>query len=231
MSRPTQKPTQRPGALGGTRDTNRRKRKRDLADAAVAVFLEKGIDATTVDDIVARARVAKGSFYRYHESKEALVEEIFAPLSKAVLRVFADAHRALNTLRRSDIGSVYETMAGGLAEVALDAPDRIRLYLQECRGPNVGARKPIVELSLSLAMISGELTIQAQMAGYLRPVDAKITSLAVIGAVERLLHAALSPQGEGIGNAAEAAEALISMVLDGLKTEGKPPRRRSSTHD
>lgn len=43
-----------------------------IVEAATALMLERGYAATTVDDIVTTAGVAKGSFYHFFESKEAL---------------------------------------------------------------------------------------------------------------------------------------------------------------
>jgi AcrR family transcriptional regulator len=45
---------------------------RKLLDAAAALFLEKGVNETTIDDIVLRAGIAKGTFYHHYESKAAL---------------------------------------------------------------------------------------------------------------------------------------------------------------
>ncbi|NUP53873.1 MAG: TetR family transcriptional regulator [Catenulispora sp.] len=44
-----------------------------LVAAAIALFEERGFDATTVDDIVARAGVGRRSFFRYFPSKESVV--------------------------------------------------------------------------------------------------------------------------------------------------------------
>lgn len=41
-----------------------------LAEAAFELFLERGFERTTVDDIVARAGVGRRSFFRYFPSKE-----------------------------------------------------------------------------------------------------------------------------------------------------------------
>src|SRR6478609_6033408 len=41
-----------------------------LAQAAFQLFLERGFEQTTVDDIVARAGVGRRSFFRYFPSKE-----------------------------------------------------------------------------------------------------------------------------------------------------------------
>ncbi|MEV0831157.1 TetR/AcrR family transcriptional regulator [Nonomuraea rubra] len=44
--------------------------KHRLAEAAVALFDENGYDATTVDDIAARAGVSRSTFFRHYRSKE-----------------------------------------------------------------------------------------------------------------------------------------------------------------
>lgn len=44
-----------------------------LAEAAFELFLERGFEQTTVDDIVARAGVGRRSFFRYFPSKEDVV--------------------------------------------------------------------------------------------------------------------------------------------------------------
>jgi TetR/AcrR family transcriptional repressor of nem operon len=46
--------------------------RRKLLDAALAVIREKGYVATTVDELCARAGVAKGSFFHHFKDKEAL---------------------------------------------------------------------------------------------------------------------------------------------------------------
>jgi AcrR family transcriptional regulator len=48
-------------------------RREELMDAAERLFLAKGIAATSVDDIVTAADVAKGTFYVHFESKEQLL--------------------------------------------------------------------------------------------------------------------------------------------------------------
>lgn len=45
--------------------------------AAVELFVEKGISATTTRDIAKRAKVAEGSLYRHFSSKDALATSIF----------------------------------------------------------------------------------------------------------------------------------------------------------
>ncbi|HWE69657.1 MAG TPA: helix-turn-helix domain-containing protein, partial [Acidimicrobiales bacterium] len=44
-----------------------------LAEAAAALFYERGYDATTIDDIAAAAEISPRTFYRYFPTKEDLV--------------------------------------------------------------------------------------------------------------------------------------------------------------
>ena len=47
-----------------------------LLDAAQALMLAKGFSATSVDEICAKARLTKGSFFHYFDSKDALGKEL-----------------------------------------------------------------------------------------------------------------------------------------------------------
>lgn len=74
-------------------------RRAALLDAAEQVFLAKGFGATSIDDIVAAADVAKGTFYLYFESKEVLLvalRERFIALFVGALQQAMDRHRADN---------------------------------------------------------------------------------------------------------------------------------------
>ena len=48
-------------------------RREELMDAAARIFVAKGVAATSVDEIVAAADVAKGTFYIHFESKDHLL--------------------------------------------------------------------------------------------------------------------------------------------------------------
>jgi AcrR family transcriptional regulator len=79
-----------------------------LARAAMALFLERGFEATTIDDIAAAANVSRRSFFHYFASKEdvvtawqegaaaALVAEVVArPASESMLTAAENAIAAV----------------------------------------------------------------------------------------------------------------------------------------
>lgn len=51
-------------------------RQEELMDAAQALFLSKGVEATTISDIVAAADVAKGTFYTYFASRTEILQAL-----------------------------------------------------------------------------------------------------------------------------------------------------------
>ena len=51
-------------------------RKQAILEAALDVFAERGFEAARLDDVAARAGVAKGTLYLYFDDKEALFEEV-----------------------------------------------------------------------------------------------------------------------------------------------------------
>ena len=73
-----------------------------LLDAAVAVIREKGYVATTIDELCARARVAKGSFFHHFKDKEALAVAAANYWSETTGAFFATApyHRHKDPLDR-----------------------------------------------------------------------------------------------------------------------------------
>lgn len=70
------------------REVASRARREAIAEAALDIFVEKGFAAARMDEVAARAGVAKGTIYLHFRDKEALFEEIVrtmlvAPLSQA----------------------------------------------------------------------------------------------------------------------------------------------------
>ncbi len=60
----------------GSKNVGTVERRRVIADAALRVFLSKGIVLSTIDDILEAAQVSKGSLYHHFESKEGLAAAI-----------------------------------------------------------------------------------------------------------------------------------------------------------
>src|SRR5271154_6532332 len=72
----------------GLRQRKRQQTRERLTRAAMALFLDRGFEATTLDDIAAAADISRRSFFHYFDSKEDVVfawqEESTAALIAAV---------------------------------------------------------------------------------------------------------------------------------------------------
>lgn len=210
-------PKERPGKPGGRRDTNRRERTAQLLDAALVLFLERGIEGATIDDITKAAGTAKGSFYRYFPSKAALVVALFEPVKEAMERAFAVAGERLAAATSADaMNAAYVGLGEELGLAVFRHLDVVQLYLQENRGPRSEARAPVRDIADLVAQGAITLTEKARTHGLLRPFPAEVSALTVVGAVERLLFAVLVE--ERIESPLELPEQLTSLVLDGLRS-------------
>jgi AcrR family transcriptional regulator len=212
---PSRVPTERPGQEGGTRATNRVARTQQISGAALRAFLERSIDGVTIDDVTRDAGVAKGSFYRYFESKEALVRSLIGPLGQHALQIMNACADALQNARDRDaLFAAFLDMSLQLADLLSNQPDLVMLYLQEGRAPAVGDRRVIRELSDAVGDAAIRITYAARSHGLLRDVPPQVSALTVVGAVERLvfeyLHARLPLAPDVI------AQAVVSIILEGV---------------
>ena len=215
--RPPVAPLKRPGPPGGVRDTNRREKSQAIRDAAMVLFLERGIESVSVDDIMKAARMAKGSFYRYFDSQAELVADLMAPTRALIIEALEACSRELETASHRDAQfRAYRRVGEVVAQLLLEQPGQVRLYLQESRAPAVGARKPIAELSSVVARYALEITEKAQRHGILKPIPVAVSALTVVGAAERLLLAVFEEEPP-LGNLFEIPDALTTLILDGLK--------------
>jgi AcrR family transcriptional regulator len=208
------------------REANRREREKALGEAALRLFVERGLDGVTIDDITQAAGVAKGTFYRYFEDKAALVDTLLEPVRRELLQGLVACGEALEAARDVEaMFEAYRAVAAVIASALLQHPGVVRLYLQECHGPAVGARVKVGEVARLISRHAVEITRKAHTHGLLRPIRPAISGLAVVGAVERLLLAVLSEE-EDIGNPLELPDALTALVLDGLRVPPPPPSTR-----
>lgn len=217
LVKPASVPKLRPGPPGGQRDQNRREKVQALCDAALRLFLVQGIEGTRIDDITGAAKVAKGSFYRYFDDKGQLVATLFAPVTEAAAAALGRCEAAIDSAGdRGTLVNAYTAMGLELGMLVVTHRAAIRLYLQERRAPAVGARVPVHRLARLLEQRAETLSARARERGLLRDYPPpRVSSLAVVGAAEQLLHAFLG--GADLGNPAEVPAMLTTLIMEGMR--------------
>lgn len=74
--------------------------KETIIEAAWDLFHEKGFEQTTINDIITRAGVAKGSFYYYFHSKDTLLDTLSSILDKHYKLIEPDIMKIENCFDR-----------------------------------------------------------------------------------------------------------------------------------
>ncbi len=79
-------------------------RKKEFLETAIALFIKKGYDVTSINDILKRINITKGSFYYHFQSKEDLVNQ--------VIELFlADIYSITKTITSSSLGALEKLEA------------------------------------------------------------------------------------------------------------------------
>jgi AcrR family transcriptional regulator len=219
----TKVPVLRPGRPGGARDENRKAKTDALKRAALGAFLERGIEAVTIDEIAHAAGIAKGSFYRYFDDKTALVAALIQPAKEQIEEALVRCEKRLVEAEdRASAYSAYQELALGLLPVAMFHFDVVRLYLQEARAPREGARAPIAGLVDVVDKGAVRLSEVAVQHGIIVVKDPRISAFATVGAIEQLAISVL--RGRLDATPMEIVSTLIKMVYDGV---GARPEAKS----
>ena len=75
----------------GLRERKRRQTRRRIAEAALRLFLEKGFDETTLDEIATAADISRRTVFHYFDSKDAILLAWQSGAEELFRRALADA--------------------------------------------------------------------------------------------------------------------------------------------
>ena len=204
------------GKAEGKRARNRRERTEALINAGLELFLERGVEPVTIDELAKAAGMAKGNFYRYFDDKGALVDAILAPIASEVRTAMRRcAVKLARAGSRDVLNETYAVLALELAAITVPHLRVVQLYLQENRSPATPSTAGIRALAEELEQGAIHLTDVAVSHELLRVSDPRVSALAVVGAVEQLALAVL--WGGLDARPEEIARIVVGMVLDGIR--------------
>jgi len=197
-------------------ETNRRAQ---LLAAAREVFASKGYHDAKVDDIVAAADVAKGTFYLYFKDKRSvfseLVDDVFARLTSAILRVDINA----------DIESQIRHNIRAVLHVLLDEPELTRILLTSAQSVDPAFQKKIRSFYGDVRFLMEKALADGQKMDVVAPGDPKLLTLFTIGAIkEVVLELALE---KSRAPREQLVDAVFSILQNGylrVKTPKSPAR-------
>ena len=110
------------------------RKRRTVLVAATAVFLEKGYDGTSMDDVAGRAEVSKPTVYKYFSDKEQLFAEIVHATTDQIddlvrlvvetMAAEADVKTSLTVLARRFINALLQPQVLRLRRLVIANADR-----------------------------------------------------------------------------------------------------------
>ncbi|MBL8683333.1 MAG: TetR/AcrR family transcriptional regulator [Myxococcales bacterium] len=205
---------------------DREQRRAQILDVAKSVFAEKGYHHAKIDDIVARARVARGTFYLYFGDKRA----IFSELVDGCVDAVNAAIYAIDLARRdrSPIEQLTDNV-DRVVQVFVNEPALARILFNEAVGLDPEFDRKLLAFYDGVTATIVRALVEGERVGMVRPGDAKTRALCVLGIVKEFLYQ-LSLRGEGFDRGA-SVRTVIELINGGWLTElGRTGRRSEELH-
>lgn len=181
-------------------------RRQDILAAAREVFARRGYHPTTIDDIVAQAGVARGTFYLYYEDKRAvfseLVDRFSAKVTMAIARIATDdVTRSVGSQVRDNIRAI---LAACLADRAMT-----KLLLTDAIGVDSAFDRRITSFYDEVVQLLTESLREGQSLGIVHEGEPRVLAYLMIGSLKEILYQAVL-----LGLGEESADALTKQVFD-----------------
>jgi len=162
----------------------REERRRQILARASDVFAEKGYHAAKIDDIVAHARIARGTFYLHFSDKRAvfehLVDHFLDRIGQAIERIRVDENSPPPLLQLRD--NVHRVLSVGVT-----SPQMTKILLKNATGLDADFDRKVhgfyraLEDLLSLSLLNG------QRLGLVRTGDRRLLGAMALGAIKEVL--------------------------------------------
>ena len=159
-------------AIGGRKGAG--DKREAIMAAALELFVERGFYGTAVPEIADRAGVGAGTIYRYFESKEALVNELYREQKLGFGQVALDDFPVAAPTREQ-----FRVLWMRMARFAIDHPSAFVFLELHHHARYLDAASRAVEQRM--AMLFREVVVGAQARGELKPGDPRVLMGLVMG--------------------------------------------------
>jgi AcrR family transcriptional regulator len=158
-------------------------RRADLMDAAIRVLRAKGPDVATVSDITDEAKVAKGTFYLYFDSKE----HLFAAMRERFVRdALARGASLLTRVGKEDWWGLVDASVESFIDFHFDRVEETKLLVGE--GTSADTRALLDDCDRQLTGIFAAGIEAGVRAGAFHVDDPEVAAMLVHHAVEGALE-------------------------------------------
>lgn len=193
-------------------------RRTQLLEAAQELFVERGYVATSVDDIVGRVQVARGTFYLYFSDKrallEALVDGFFERISLAIRSIDLSPQAAPPLVQLRD-------NLERLCDLALGEPKLMKILLYDVPGLDAELDAKLRQFYAALRIYLEESLEEGQRIGLVRSGDRALMVALGIGALKEIFLTAASDTNAP-RTATEITDEILRFFSSGLLARAEP---------
>jgi AcrR family transcriptional regulator len=192
-------------------EERRRERRAQLLEAATTVIAERGYANTSVDDVIQAAEVARGTFYLYFDSRDAL----FSELLDDFLFKLGGTVEIIGLDDEDPTGSLYANFCR-VIELLATHRNLTKVLFREAVGISVAIDERVNGFyDFLYAMVIGALR-KGVTRNIIREVDVATIAPAIVGCVKEVIRARIVA-GEGEVDAEELTAAIFDFGLNGLR--------------
>ena len=164
------------------------KRREQILAAAQVVFADKGYHATGVSDIIAKAGIARGTFYLYFDGKraifDALLDRIFEDLLARIYPIIIPQSPDEVTVE-----SQIRDNAMRLIQCLMEDKDAVKILMAEAEGLDEGAQNRLMAFYGRLGEWLAESLDDGVSLGIIHACNTKVAAHALIGSLRGVLWA------------------------------------------
>jgi AcrR family transcriptional regulator len=160
-------------------------RRAQILKSARDVFAKQGYYAAKIDDIVASAGIARGTFYLYFEDKRAIFEEIvdgtFSRLGMAIVRVDTEhPERTVGAQVRDNIRAIVHAL--------LEDPATTKILLSDAVGLDPAFDRKLISFYEETGRLLESSLADGQARGIVAPGDTRMYAIMTLGALKEILY-------------------------------------------
>jgi TetR/AcrR family fatty acid metabolism transcriptional regulator len=189
-------------------------RRRQILDAAIRVFAHQGFHACRVSDIAREAGVAYGLVYHYFDSKDQVLNELFAERWSLLLAAIREVDERPIAPREK-----LDAVAGFIIDSYRHDPDLMKVIIVEVtRAANSFGHTHLPEIRQAYELIAKIVRDAQEQGAFRADVDPEFASMWFYGAIEQLLSGwvfELIPGGAGDFDRARVM--VVDTICGGLE--------------
>jgi len=192
----------------------RTERREQLLGKAREVFAQRGYHATKIDDIVAHANVARGTFYLHFGDKRAIFEQLvdafLADLGRAIVRI----HPGLDVPPLHQLRDNIQRILG----LGLSDPCMTKILLEDAVGLDAAFDEKVRSFYATLEALLRASLGEGQKLGLVRGGDCGVMGALALGAIKEILLQAA--QGRASSDLTRLTDEVMRFIAVGLLEPG-----------